>query len=135
LSLPRTIAAGQSASLFLIFTPASTGAASGSISLSSNAANTILVETLAGSGAAAPPHIVSLRWSPSTSSAQGYNVYRSSQPGGPYTKINPVINPTTNYQDGAVQGGATYYYVSTAIGTSGAESKYSNQIQAVIPSP
>jgi hypothetical protein len=74
LSLPRTIAAGQSASVFLIFTPATSGAASGSISLTSNAANTTVVETLVGSGTPAPPHIVTLRWSPSTSSVMGYNL-------------------------------------------------------------
>jgi fibronectin type 3 domain-containing protein len=66
---------------------------------------------------------------------KGYNVYRSPKPGGPYTKINPAINPTTDYQDGGVQSGATYYYVSTAINSSGTESTYSNQTQAVIPSP
>jgi len=29
----------------------------------------------------------------------------------------------------------TYYYVSTAVAGSGVESKFSNQLQAVIPSP
>jgi fibronectin type 3 domain-containing protein len=121
--------------VFLTFTPASTGAASASISLTSNAANTTVVETLSGSGGATPSHLVNLRWSPSSTPVLGYNVYRGSRPGGPYTKINPAINPTTNFQDGTVQSGATYYYVSTAINTSGAESKYSNRMQAVIPSP
>ena len=136
LSLPKTIAAGQSASVSLTFTPQSSGAASGSISLTSNAANTPVVETLTGSGTATPSHTVSLRWNASTSAAVvGYNVYRSSKPGGPYTKINPVLDASTNYLDGSVQGGATYYYVSTAISASGVESEYSSQMQAVIPSP
>jgi fibronectin type 3 domain-containing protein len=78
---------------------------------------------------------VSLRWNPSTSTVAGYNVYRSSAPGGPYARINPVVAASTNYQDSSVQGGKTYYYVSTAVSTGGIESKYSGQFQAAIPTP
>jgi len=60
LSFPKTITAGQSASFTLTFTPQSSGTASGSISLTSNAANTPTVETLTGSGTATPPHSVDL---------------------------------------------------------------------------
>lgn len=134
-SLPKTIAAGQSVGLTVTFTPQSSGTASGSISLGSNATNPSVVETLTGSGTAAGSHSVSLRWSPSASAVAGYNVYRSSTPAGPYTKINPVLNAGTDYVDNSVQGGKTYYYVSTAINTSGVESKYSNQMPAAIPSP
>jgi hypothetical protein len=77
LSLPQSLAAGQSLSLTLTFKPQSTGAASGSISLASNAASSV-VESLTGSGTAAASHAVSLRWNPSTSAVVGYNVYRSS---------------------------------------------------------
>ncbi len=135
LSLPKTIAAGQSASFTLTFKPQSTGTASGTISLASNAANGTMVETLTGSGTATASHTVSLRWSPSASAVVGYNVYRSSTSGGPFTKINPVLDASTNYVDTSVQGGTTYYYVSTAISTGGVESKYSNQLQTAIPSP
>jgi fibronectin type 3 domain-containing protein len=65
----------------------------------------------------------------------GYNVYRSATSGGPYTKINSALNASTNYVDTSVKGGATYYYVSTAVAGSGVESKSSNQLRAVIPSP
>jgi hypothetical protein len=37
--------------------------------------------------------------------------------------------------DSSVQGGTTYYYVSAAITSDGKLSKYSNQLQAVVPSP
>ena len=135
ISLPQSLAAGQSVLLTLTFKPQSTGAASGSISLASNAANPSVVETLTGSGRATASHAVSLRWSPSTSAVVGYNLYRSSTSGGPFTKINPVLNAGTSYVDGSVQGGKTYYYVSTAVGSGGAESKHSNQTPAVIPGP
>jgi HYDIN/CFA65/VesB-like, Ig-like domain/Abnormal spindle-like microcephaly-assoc'd, ASPM-SPD-2-Hydin len=134
LSLPKTIAVGQSVSITLTFKPKSSGTASGSISLASNAANPSVVETLTGSGTAAS-HAVSLRWNPSTSAVVGYNVYRSSTSGGPYTKVNPILEASTNYVDSSVLGGKTYYYVSTAVKSGGAESQYSNQMQAVIPSP
>jgi fibronectin type 3 domain-containing protein len=62
-------------------------------------------------------------------------VYRGSTSGGPYARINPVLGTGTNYLDYSVQGGKTYYYVSTAVGTSGVESGYSTQIRAIIPSP
>jgi hypothetical protein len=34
-----------------------------------------------------------------------------------------------------VQSGTTYFYVTTAVDSSGAESSYSNQVQAVVPFP
>jgi fibronectin type 3 domain-containing protein len=40
-----------------------------------------------------------------------------------------------NYSDSTVQSGKTYYYVTTAVDSSGAESSYSSQVQAVIPFP
>jgi fibronectin type 3 domain-containing protein len=77
---------------------------------------------------------VSLSWN-STPSAVGYNIYRSATAGGPYTRVNSVLNPGTNYVDASVEGGATYYYVSTAVARSGVESKYSKQLRVLIPSP
>lgn len=64
----------------------------------------------------------------------GYNVYRGTRRGGPYTKINPELEPGTVYTDHTVKGGGTYYYVVTAVDAS-AESGYSNEIVAKIPSP
>ena len=135
LSLPTTIAAGQSVSFTLTFTPQSSGTASGIISFLSNAGNSPTVETLTGSGTAVPPHTVSLSWTASPSAVVGYNVYRSAISGGPYAKVNSALNAGTSYIDTSVQGGATYYYVGTAVAGSGVESKFSNQLRAVIPSP
>jgi centrosomal CEP192-like protein/ASPM-SPD-2-Hydin domain-containing protein len=134
ISFPTTIAPGQSTSLTLTFTPRTSGVASGSISLVSNAANTPTVETLTGSGTAAA-HSVSLSWNSAPSAVVGYNIYRSATACGPYTRVNSVLNPGTNYLDASVEGGATYYYVSTAVARSGVESKYSRQLRVVIPSP
>ncbi|HEX3352951.1 MAG TPA: choice-of-anchor D domain-containing protein [Terriglobales bacterium] len=133
LALPITISAGQSVPFTLTFTPQASGAASAALSFASNAANPV-VQNLTGSGTVPPSHSVSLTWN-DVSGVPGYNIYRGSQSGGPYTKINPVLDPSTNYADSSVQGGQTYYYVTTSVDSSGTQSGYSNETQAVIPSP
>jgi uncharacterized repeat protein (TIGR03803 family) len=80
-------------------------------------------------------HAVNLSWDASTSqNIVGYNVYRGPNLTGPYTKINSTLDPNTSYTDSTVQGGQTYYYVTTAVDSQGMESAYSNQSEAVIPS-
>jgi hypothetical protein len=135
LALPLTLNAGQSASFTLSFTPQASGAASGSLTFASNAANTPVVASLTGTGMLAPQHSVSLSWTASTSTVVGYNVYRGAQTGGPYTMISSGSVTGTVYTDSTVQAAQTYYYVVTAVDGSGGESVYSNQVQAVIPSP
>jgi hypothetical protein len=135
LSFPFTLAAGNTASFTVTFTPQASGTASANISLASNATNSPTVEAVSGSGTPPPQHSVALSWNASTSTIAGYNVYRGGVSGGPYTKLNTVLDATTNYTDTSVQGGQTYYYAVTAVGGSGTESAYSNQVQAVIPSP
>jgi uncharacterized membrane protein len=78
--------------------------------------------------------LVALSWTASTSPGViGYNAYRSTTSGGPYTKLDSSLIPTTNYTDQMVQSGYTYYYVTTAVNSQGQESVYSNQAAATIP--
>jgi Abnormal spindle-like microcephaly-assoc'd, ASPM-SPD-2-Hydin len=130
---PLTLAPGQSMPFTLMFTPQASGSASATVSFASNAANTV-AEFLTGAGTAPPQHDVSLSWN-DVASVVGYNVYRGSQSGGPYAKINPVLDASAVYSDSAVQGGQTYYYVTTAVDSNGAQSGYSNEIRVAIPSP
>jgi len=133
-SFPLALAAGQSAPVSVTFTPQSSGTASGTISFSSNASTTPLVEALTGTGVA--QHQVQLSWGASSSSGiTGYNVYRGGVSGGPYTKINSALVVGTTYSDSSVQAGKTYFYVTTALNGSGTESAYSNEVQATVPSP
>jgi hypothetical protein len=82
----------------------------------------------------APQPKVSLTWLASTTpSVAGYNIYRASVSGGPYTKLNTSLISTTAYVDSSVENGKTYYYVATAVDSSGLESAYSNQAMASIP--
>jgi hypothetical protein len=132
LSFPVTILAGQSVPFTVTFTPQGAGATSGTLSFSSNASNSNPA-SLSGTGVAAS-HSVSLSWTASTSAdISGYNVYRGTQSGGPYSKINASLNASTGYTDSTVSDGQTYYYVTTAVNTNDQESGYSNQAQAVIP--
>lgn len=78
-------------------------------------------------------HSVALSWQASTSTVAGYNIYRGTTDGGPYSRINSEPIPTLSYTDTNVSSATTYYYVSTAVDSGGAESTYSNQATAVIP--
>jgi hypothetical protein len=136
ISFPVTIPAGQHVQFTVTFTPAATGAASGNVSFTSNASNSPTVETFTGNGTPPPQHSVSLSWTASSSqNVTGYNVYRGTKSGGPYSKINPVLDASTLYTDTTVADGQTYYYVTTAVNSSNEESTYSNQSTAIIPPP
>jgi len=76
---------------------------------------------------------VTLSWTASTSTVSGYNVYRSTTSGSGYARINSGVVGSVTYSDTTVQNGSTYYYVTTAVDSSGDESSYSNQATAVIP--
>jgi hypothetical protein len=135
ISLPLSLAAGTSVPYTVTFRPQASGIATASLSFASNAANRTLTESLTGTGAAAAQHKVSLQWNPSTSSGVvGYNLYRGTVSGGPYTEISSrAASPT--YLDSTVSAGQTYYYVVTAVDGVGTESVHSNQATAVVPTP
>jgi hypothetical protein len=131
-SFPITIAAGQSVSLDVAFTPQTSGTASGSLAFTSNAGNAPPAEPVAGTGVT-PVYTVGLSWSPSTSEVMGYNVYRGAASAGPFSKINPSLNSTTAYTDNTVAANQTYYYVTTAVNSSNEESAPSTPAEAIIP--
>jgi hypothetical protein len=135
LTFPLTIAAGQNKVFTVTFTPQASGAASASASFVSNAANSPTTEALTGTGTPPPQHSVDLSWSDTTPNLAGYNIYRGSTSGGPYTKVNTALDGSTAYTDASVAAGQTYYYVTTAVDNSNNESAYSNEVQAVIPTP
>jgi len=131
LKFPFTIPAGQRVSFSIRFAPKISGTAYGKISFNSNAANSPVAEALTGTGTTGSQHSVSLSWKPSASAVAHYNVYRSGTSGGPYTRIASVAG--TSYTDTTVQAGRSYYYVTTAVSSTGKESSHSNQVHALIP--
>jgi hypothetical protein len=133
IALPLSLAAGQSTSFSVTFAPTSTGNLPGSATIVSNATNSPLVVALSGTGAAPVSHTVSLSWTPGSSTYSGFNIYRGSTSGGPYTKVDSSMIPTTSYTDATVISGQTYYYVATEVDSTGLESAYSGEVSATIP--
>jgi Abnormal spindle-like microcephaly-assoc'd, ASPM-SPD-2-Hydin len=135
ITFPVTVPAGQSVPFTVTFAPPAAGVSSGSISFVSNASNSPTAETLTGAGMAPGTHSVTLSWNPSTSPAVGYNVYRGTSSGGPYSKLNSAPQPGASFTDLSVLSGATYFYVATAVDSNSVESAHSNEAKAVIPTP
>ena len=132
LSFPVTVSPGVNVPFTVNFAPQTTGTISGSLTFTSTAANGPAVQSLSGMGVSGS-HEVGLKWDASTSEVLGYNVYRGTISGGPYTKINSALDPITTYIDISVSGETTYYYVTTAVDSDGDESSYSNEVEAVVP--
>jgi hypothetical protein len=72
---------------------------------------------------------VTLSWT-AVDGAMDYNVKRSTTAGGPYTTIATNVTYTT-FVDTTVTNGITYYYVVTAVNSSGIESANSNEASAI----
>lgn len=92
-----------------------------------------------GSSNPAPPppggHRVDLTWKASTSTIAGYNIYRSSESGGPYTRLNAQSQAGLQFSDKTVNVGQTYYYVVTSVDANSTESNYSNEATATVSVP
>ena len=130
-SFPMTIAAGQSVTLDVDFSPTKSGTSSGKVTLASDASDTPSSESLTGAGVL-PQYSVSLSWNSSTSSVSGYNVYRGTV-AGTYSRINTTLDPSPAYVDTTVVSGSTYYYAATAVNSNREESAYSGPLKVVVP--
>lgn len=139
LALPLTLASGQNTTFSAIFTPSSTGAATGSVQITAAGATSPLTIVLSGTAVNGVPsptsHDAALSWLPSTSAVIGYNVYRGNQSGGPYAQTNLSLVAGTTFSDSSVAAGQTYWYVVTAVAAGGIESVHSNEAMATIPTP
>ncbi len=133
-SLPVTLASGQAASFSVTFAPTTGGNVTGSLSVVSTASNSPTSSSLSAAGV--NQHSVALTWTASTTSGvTGYDVYRGTISGGPYTLLNSSPTSSTSYTDTTVEAGQTYYYVATAVNSSGVQSTDSNQVTAVVSFP
>lgn len=85
------------------------------------------------------PHGIEVKWiASSTAGVAGYNVYRGTVSGGPYTKLTAAPLPSTalTYLDPVVDGNK-YFYVATAVsqGPIVLESVFSSEISQTAPGP
>lgn len=93
-----------------------------------------IVNAILGGPCVTDTRLVILNWVASVSSnVAGYNIYRSTTSGGPYTKLNTALVTSTTFTDTTVQPGQTYYYVARAVDSANNESANSNQASATIP--
>jgi hypothetical protein len=135
-SANTTIEPGQSATVKAEYAPKAAGNLSGTITVASNASNGTVTVPVSGTAVTPPPSgssAVDLHWNASSSSSvTGYNVYRGSASGGPYTKLSSSPVSGTSYTDSTVTAGKEYFYVVTAVNADGS-SGYSNQASVTIP--
>jgi hypothetical protein len=130
---PVTLSPTQSITLVVQFSPTTAGIVPGSITVVSNATGSPATITLSATGVAPIQHSVALTWDASTSTVSGYNVYRSTASGTGYAKINTSLVTGLTFADSTVQSATSYFYVTTAVDSSGKESVYSNEVTAPIP--
>jgi hypothetical protein len=134
LSLPFTIPAGHSVPFTITFVPRDRKNSSAIVSFASDAKNSPTDQGVTVHTVEPVQHKVKLAWKASSSKhIVGYNVYRGNRSGGPYKKINDVLDPNTRFTDLTVTAGKKYYYVATAVNSRKRESHHSKQIQVVIP--
>jgi hypothetical protein len=126
-ALPLTLAAGQSVTVNVTFTPPGATTQGGNLFVSGPG----LVIPLTGTGTVSQ-YSVNLFWN-SSSGVVGYNVYRSTAANGTYSRINSNVDANTAYSDGTVVSGQTYYYAATAVNSSGQESARSMPVTATVP--
>jgi Cep192 domain 4/Abnormal spindle-like microcephaly-assoc'd, ASPM-SPD-2-Hydin/Protein of unknown function (DUF1573) len=129
-----TITAGQTAEMTVVFAPTVTGSVTGKVTITSNATNSPNSVSVTGTGISSTSHSVTLNWTASSSTGVvGYYVYRSTTSGTSYSRLNSSPSSAIKYTDGTVSSGATYYYVVTAVDSSGTESAKSGQVTATVP--
>ena len=128
-----TLTPNQSVTLSVGFQPSAAGADTGTLLVSSNAANSTLQIALSGSGVAASGnHSVALSWQASTSPVVGYFVFRGSS-SADLSQLNATADSATSYTDQSVANGQTYVYAVKSVNSSNAVSGLSNLVTVTIP--
>jgi Abnormal spindle-like microcephaly-assoc'd, ASPM-SPD-2-Hydin len=130
-----TLSPGQSSTTVVQFDPPSVGAATGSLTIRTNAENSLVVVPLTGAGASTAQHSITLSWGAPVSSpapVTGYIAYRSTN-GGTYSVLNSTPATGATYVDTAVQPGITYSYYVESVASNGLTSDPSNTVDASVP--
>ena len=133
ITLPYKLKSGDSVQATITFTPNASGVASAKAGFISNAKDSPATAELQGTGLTNSSYSADLSWQAGTSDIVGYNLYRGTTHGGPYSEINSALLAVTTYTDSTVVAGNTYYYVATEVDNKGNESGYSAETKAVIP--
>lgn len=75
-----------------------------------------------------------LNWVDAPYNEDGFRIYRSETPDGPFTQVNSAVLPsgTQTYLDATISEGVEYYYAVSAYNENG-ESPYSNVVEVSVP--
>ena len=135
-SAPVTLNPGQKATLNVEFDPTTAGAATGAVTLTSNASSggTATV-TLTGTGEA-PSYQVDVTWNAPVDSLDpvaGYNVYKSISGSNSYQLVTSSPTVPTSYTDTAVTAGTAYTYYVESVDAEGKTSVPSTTFSVTIP--
>ena len=134
-SVQGTLSPGQSSTMVVRFDPSSVGAATGSLTIRSNAGNSLVVVSLTGTGGSTAQPSITLNWSAPSSSPEpitGYIAYRSTN-GGTYTTLASTPSTGFTYVDIAVEPGMSYSYYVESVASNGLTSDPSNTVEASVP--
>lgn len=133
-ALPLSLAAGQSATLYVAFTPTIAGNATGGLTIASNAANSASAAVSLSGAGIEKVWTVNLAWQApdAASTIAGYNVYRAVSGTGAYAQLNGSPVTATTYSD-ASAGTGNWDYVVRSVDANGMLSGPSNVYTAVIP--
>ena len=126
-----SVAAGANCTIGVTFTPSLASSETATLSVSDNAASSPQAVSLSGTGI---PDVI-LSWTASTSSGiAGYNIYRGTTSGGESsTPLNSSPIAGTSFTDTSVTAGSKYYYVMTAVSSTGTQSADSSEVEATVP--
>jgi hypothetical protein len=75
-------------------------------------------------------HTVSLSWTASTDTVDGYNVYRGAAAGQEITKLNSAVVVGTSFTDTTATVGESFYVARSVVG--GIESVNSNEVSVSV---
>lgn len=134
MSFPVTLKPKQSAELDVQFDPTAAGAASGSVTISSNVGSNAVIQ-VRGTGQAAA-YQVDLSWNAPADSSDpvaGYHVYRAVSGSNTYELLNSGVDASTDYTDAKVAEGTSYKYYVESVDAKGNASGPSNTYNVTIP--
>ena len=122
---------------YLEFDPATAGAASGQLTITSNSSTgTTTNISLSGTGVTGTAYEVQLTWDAPSSSPDpvaGYNIYRSPSGGSSYALMGSVNSSDLSYTDSNnIQNGQTYDYIVESVDASGITSGPSNMASVTL---
>jgi Abnormal spindle-like microcephaly-assoc'd, ASPM-SPD-2-Hydin len=127
------LAPGQKTVVQVAFNPLKAGNREGVVTVVSSSPDSPMEIPLSGSAGVMSARSVELKWEESMTTVAGYNVYRSNEADGSYTKLEPRPVTTASYTDTGLAAGHTYYYLIRAVDANEAESDDSEQISVTVP--